>query len=67
MEATIKKRISLEIYYDKEADMFYISFGQSVRAEIIDTGGDVLIRVDPKTRKMVGLTILNYSDYSCLG
>ncbi len=67
MEATIKKRISLEIYYDKEADMFYISFGQPVRAETIDTGGDVLIRVDPKTRKMVGLTILNYSDYSCLG
>ncbi|RKX61776.1 MAG: DUF2283 domain-containing protein [Thermodesulfobacteriota bacterium] len=63
MEATIKRQISLETYYDKEADVLYISFGQPAKAETIDTGGDVLIRVAPDTGEMVGLTILNYSDY----
>ncbi len=48
------------ISYDKEADVMYISFEDSLaEAEEIEEG--VFARYDPKTRKLVGFTITSFS------
>ena len=38
------------IHYDREADVLYISFGESKPAEGIDTGDGTILRIDPKTK-----------------
>lgn len=46
--------------YDKEADVFYMSFRKPQRAtETIEMDDDILVRKDGK--EIVGLTILNAS------
>ncbi len=49
------------VHYDREADVLYISFGEPKPAEGIDIGGRTILRIDPKTEEVVGLTILNFS------
>ena len=48
------------IHYDREADVLYISFGKPKPAEGIDIGDGTILRIDPKTEEVVGLTILNF-------
>ena len=45
--------------YDAEADVLYISFGNPVIAEGIDIGEGTIIRIDPESHEINGLTILN--------
>ena len=55
----------LIISYDKEADVAYLSFGKpqpSVSEEVDDY---VLVRRDPKTNEIRGVTITNFS--RCFG
>ncbi len=47
--------------YDKEADVLYISAGEPRPAEGIDIGEGVIVRIDPKTKEVVGLTIINFA------
>jgi uncharacterized protein YuzE len=49
-------------YFDKEADVLYISFGEPVFSEVLESGSDTLIRFDPETFEITGVTILNFSD-----
>ena len=49
------------IYYDREADVLYISFGEPKPTEGIEIGDGTILRIDPKTEEVVGLTILNFS------
>jgi len=52
----------LTYYYDKEADVFYFSQGKpSASDETVEAGGDVLLRVSPRTKKVRGFTLLNAS------
>ncbi len=51
----------MQIAYDHEADMLYLSVGVPRRAISREIGDDVLLRVDPNTGDVVGLTILNLS------
>lgn len=53
----------LIVGYDGEADVAYLSFGepkQSVTEELDDY---VLVRRDPETREIRGVTITNFSQY----
>jgi len=53
----------LIVSYDKDVDVFYLSFGEpnaSVTEELDDY---VLVRHDPKTRDVTGITIANLTDY----
>ena len=57
------EKSKLIISYDKEADVAYLSFGKprpSVSEEVDDY---VLVRRDPKTNKIRGVTITNFSGY----
>jgi uncharacterized protein YuzE len=61
--ATLKipDKTSSTFHYDKEADVLYISFGEPKPAEGIDIGDGTILRIDPETEKIVGLTILQFS------
>jgi uncharacterized protein YuzE len=53
----------LIVSYDREGDVAYLSFGEpkpSVTEELDDY---VLVRRDPKTREIRGVTITNFSQY----
>ena len=52
-----KNRIKWD--YDAEADVLYISFGNPKIAEGVDIGEGTIIRIQPDSKEIVGLTILN--------
>lgn len=49
-----------KIFYDREADVLYLTMGEPQEAISREVGNDVLLRVHPKTGKVVGLTVLNF-------
>lgn len=55
----MKRKISIS--YDKDADVVYLSFNGPSVAEGEEIEDGVFARYDPKTRELVGLTILNFS------
>ncbi len=57
----ILKKENLNWEYDKEADVLYISVGEPRPAEGIDIGEGVIVRIDPKTKEVVSLTIINFA------
>ena len=52
-----KSKISWD--YDAEADVLYVSFGNPKIAEGVDIGEGTIIRIQPDSKEIVGLTILN--------
>lgn len=51
----------LNIYYDKEADVLYVSQGQpSAKDETFETKEEIVVRKNPKTREVTGFTILHF-------
>jgi len=53
----------LIVSYDKDADVFYLSFGEP-KASITEELDDyVLVCRDPKTRDVTGITIANLTHY----
>ena len=52
----------LEYFYDKQADVFYFSQGKpSAKDETVEAGSDVIVRINPRTKRVRGFTILNAS------
>lgn len=50
-----------QLFYDAESDVLYLSIAQprpAITQELVD---DVLLRVDPETSEIIGLTVLNLS------
>lgn len=45
--------------YDAEADVLYISFGNPQNAEGVDIGEGTIIRIQPDSNEIIGVTILN--------
>ena len=54
-----EKKNKLKWDYDAEADILYISFGNPKNAEGVDIGEGTIIRIQPDTKEIVGITILN--------
>jgi uncharacterized protein YuzE len=58
----------LMLGYDKEVDVLYLSFGEPQKGmEYVDIAPDLVARVDPKTRKLVGLTIIDFEKHFAEG
>lgn len=55
------KNNMMQLAYDQEADVLYLSVGEPRPAISREIGDDVLLRVDPHTGEVVGLTVLNLS------
>ncbi len=45
--------------YDADADVLYISLGKPQNAEGIDIGEGTIIRIEPGSQEIVGITIIN--------
>jgi len=56
---------AVEIDYDREGDVLYLSFGPPQEAVCIDIGKGVLVRLNTTTRRVVGLTILDFRARYC--
>ena len=50
----------LKMFFDKEGDVLDISIGGPREVISKEVGDDILIRVDPKTSEVLGITILNF-------
>jgi uncharacterized protein YuzE len=50
-----------QLFYDAEGDVLYLSIGEPRPAISQEVGDDVLLRIDPETSEIVGLTVLNLS------
>lgn len=52
---------SLQYFFDKEADILYVSQGAPrADAESEEVGDGIVARLDPKTHEVTGFTILNF-------
>lgn len=49
--------------YDREADTVYISFGKPKKAVSDEIDPYVVVRRDPRTGEVVGITITNFTKY----
>jgi uncharacterized protein YuzE len=55
-------KTNLYYYFDQEADVLYFSRGKpSVHDQNRETQDDVILRIDPKTDQVRGVTILNFT------
>jgi uncharacterized protein YuzE len=54
-----EKRDNLNWDYDAEADVLYISFENPMNAEGVDIGKGTIIRMQPDTKEIIGVTIIN--------
>ena len=54
--------MQLYYYYDQEADVLYFSQGKpSAKDESEEAKNDTVLRLDPKTGRVKGFTILNFA------
>lgn len=51
---------TIHIHYDNEGDLFELCVGEPTPGYMRDIGHDIFERVDEKTKKVTGFTILNF-------
>lgn len=57
----MKKKSLFNVFYDKEADVLYLSLGKaSSRDETSETEDEIVVRKDAKTGEIKGFTILHF-------
>jgi uncharacterized protein YuzE len=54
-----EKKNKINWDYDADADVLYISFGNPKNAEGVDIGEGTIIRIEPDSNEIIGITILN--------
>lgn len=54
-----EKKEKIKWDYDAESDVLYISFGNPQNAEGVDIGDGTIIRIEPESNEIIGVTILN--------
>mgnify|MGYP001240535106 CR=1 FL=1 len=62
----MEKEHLMQLAYDQDADVLYISVGEPRKAISREIGDDVLLRVDPETGEVVGITVTNLSTRTSL-
>jgi uncharacterized protein YuzE len=55
--AEMKDKIKWD--YDAESDVLYISYRNPQNAEGVDIGESTIIRIQPDSKEIIGVTILN--------
>lgn len=56
------KDLNLQIRYDDLADVLYISFGDPRTGIAVEANDGDLVRVDPYTDEIVGITLLDFKE-----
>ena len=52
----------MKIFYYRKSNVLYTSIGSPREAIFRETEDDILIRMDPTTKEIVGFTILNFTE-----
>jgi uncharacterized protein YuzE len=60
MGATLRPSDKINVSYDGAGDVLYLSIGEPRPAITRGDKNGLLIRSDPQTREVIGLTILDY-------
>lgn len=50
----------LKFFFDKKGDVLDIAIGKPKAAISKEIDNDIIVRIDPKTKEIVGFTILNF-------
>ncbi|MDP2765952.1 MAG: DUF2283 domain-containing protein [Candidatus Methanoperedens sp.] len=50
----------LKFFFDKKGDVLDIAIGKPKKAISRELDNDIVVRIDPKTKEIVGFTILNF-------
>ena len=53
----------LRHHYDREADGMYFYFARPRRAKTVELDDDFLLRLDPATGAVVGMTVISFSSH----
>jgi len=55
------RRKNLRSYYDRAADVMYFYFDHPCKAKAVELNDDFLLRLDPVTEEVVGMTVISFS------
>ena len=50
----------LKFLYDREADVLYTSLGHHKYTDYVEVNDDLILRLDPVTKEVVGFTIVDF-------
>ena len=53
----------MKIFYDREADVLYVTRGRPEFTDYVEHSDDVILRLDPETKRLVGFTIIDFSQH----
>jgi len=53
----------LDVAYDEDRDVLYIAIDKQRAADTFDTEHGLLVRKDPESKEIVGVTILHYGGF----
>jgi uncharacterized protein YuzE len=60
LQYDMKKEL-LQMYYDTEADVLYVTKGHPQYTDYVEYGDNIILRFDPNTKELVGFTITDFS------
>ena len=53
----------MKVVYDGEADVLYVTHGAPEYTDYVEHSEDVILRLDPDTKRLVGITIIDFSQH----
>lgn len=56
----VQASTQLKMNYDRSADVLYCSFGDPQEAISVEKENGVVLRLNPETEQIVGITIVNF-------
>ena len=59
----IRSKDGMNIFYDQEADVLYVTRGKPKYTDYVEHSDDVILRLDPETKRLVGFTIIDFSQH----
>ena len=59
----IRRKDRMEIFYDREADILYVTCGTPEFTYYVEHSEDVILRLDPETKRLIGFTIIDFSHH----
>ena len=57
---------NIKFHYDRDADVMYFSLGIPKKAKTLEITDDFILRLNPETQEVVGLTIVDFSKHFSL-
>ena len=53
----------IKIVYDSEADVLYVTRGKREYTDYVEHSEDVILRFEPETKRLIGITIIGFSQH----